>query len=121
MISHIFKISGTLIVIAWLQGNVCFPLFIPGDHREEWADGDPLGVPAAALQHKVRRELLYHVDPVEVEDGEAAIPVDLLLMAVRRSAQVKVKAVIFVRCLAVHCEQLKAFLWLLEKMKKKFK
>jgi hypothetical protein len=91
-----------------------FPAFIPGDHREEWADGNPLGVPAAALQHKVRRELLHHVDPVEVEHGEAAIPVDLLL-AVRRSAQVKVKAVVFVDRLAVHREQLKAFLWLLEK------
>ena len=90
-----------------------FPPFLPGDHREEWADGDPFGVQAAALQHKVRRELLHHVDPVEVKDGEAAIPVDLRL-AVRRSAQVKVKAVVFVDWLAVHREQLKAFLWLLK-------
>ncbi len=92
---------------------IYFPPFIPGDNWEEWADGDPLGVPAAALEHKVRRELLHHVDPVEVEDGEA---VDLLLMAVHRSAQVKVKAVVFVDWLAVHREQLKAFLWLLEKI-----
>ncbi len=94
-----------------------FPAFIPGDNWEEWADGDPLGVPAAALEHKIRRELLHHVDPVEVKHGEAAIPVDLLL-AVRRSAQVEVKAVLFVDWLAVHCEQLKAFLWLLEKLRK---
>jgi hypothetical protein len=80
-----------------------FPPFIPGDHWEEGADRDPLGVPAAALQHKVRRELLHHVDPVEVEHGEAAIPVDLRL-AVRRSAQVKVKAVVFVDRLAVYGE-----------------
>ncbi len=81
-----------------------FPEFLPGDHRNEWADRDPLGVPAAALQHKVRRELLHHVDSVEVEHGDAAIPVDLLLMAVRRSTQVKVKAVVFVGWLAVHGE-----------------
>jgi hypothetical protein len=40
-------------------------------------------------------------------------------MAVRRSAQVEVKAVVFVNWLAVYGEQLKAFLWLLEKKEEK--